>query len=98
MLTMFDPRQIPTLRQDIIRRDEGNGELLLYNPDTDQLHLVKGLGRLVVERCTGRDTLAAIISDLSASHQELATPYGQACLGRFVRELLERDLLQAVSA
>lgn len=95
MLTALDPNLVPVLRDDIIQRDEGDGELLLYNPDTDQLHRVRGVGRLLLERCTGATPLGAIIDELARepAYAVLASPYGRSCLARFIQELAERGLV-----
>jgi len=93
MLPMFDPRARPVLREDLILREEDDGELIIYNPATDALHSVKGVGAVFVRRCDGRATLGTISRELSADHAGLAGPYGWGMLHRFVDSLVERGVL-----
>lgn len=73
-------------------RPEDGGNFLLYNPRTDQLHLLGELGKRIFDLCDGR-AIDDIVSEGSALIEDETGP--QACqqVLNFLCALKKRDLV-----
>ena len=73
-------------------RPESEGKFLLYNPRTDQLHLIGPLAKKVFDLCDG-----SLIDDIIQRGQDLigqeAEHLNQPQLLQFLCELHKRDLV-----
>lgn len=72
-------------------------EYLIYNPHTDELHLLPPTGFFVYQLCDGLHTVEEIAGELAEGLDASATAVRQPLM-RFLGELVERGILEAGSA
>ncbi len=82
------------LKPDVVVRPETDG-YLLYNPATDQLHLISGEGHAFLQMLDGTRTLESAISDFVTGLEPTAAEHAKWLTLLFVKNLVERKLLDA---
>lgn len=73
-------------------RDESENKFLLYNPRTDELHIVSELGKRLFDLCDGREIDEIVRFEFADHEAEISEITPDQILG-FLCELKKRDLV-----
>lgn len=73
-------------------RDEGEGNYLLYNPRTDQLHLLDIRGKCIFDLCDGR-SIDDVVYEGTQLSKDAASPLPPEAVLEFLCSLRRRDLV-----
>ncbi|MBL0212255.1 MAG: PqqD family protein [Holophagaceae bacterium] len=89
---MINPSDILVRSSCCVVRDQESGKLV-YNPHTDELHLVPPTGFLAIELCDGLKTAGEIATGL-ASAFDIPPEEVRVALLSFFGKLVDRGILQ----
>lgn len=73
-------------------RDEGEGNYLLYNPRTDQLHMLDERGKRIFDLCDGRE-IDNVVNEGAQLDRGGAPPLTPEAVLEFLCSLRRRDLV-----
>jgi hypothetical protein len=73
-------------------RDESEGNYLLYNPRTDQLHLLDARGKCIFDLCDGR-AIDDVVNEGAQLSKDEASPLTPEAVLEFLCSLRRRDLV-----
>lgn len=84
-------------RRDIVVRPEGDeGEVLLFDPETERIKVLNHTGFLVWNLCDGQHTQADVADSLSEEYASVARDLVVADVEAFVQDLLDLGFVETV--
>jgi hypothetical protein len=86
-------------RPDVVVRPEGDeGEVLLFDPETERVKVLNHTGFFVWNLLDGRHTEADVVERLSAEHASVAHDVVTGDVHAFVQDLLDLGFVETTSA
>jgi Coenzyme PQQ synthesis protein D (PqqD) len=86
-------------RSDLIVREEGDeGEVLLFDPETERLKVLNHTGFLLWQWCDGRHTLEDLVGMMCARYGATAQDVLRSDVESFLQQMFELGLLEHVGS
>jgi hypothetical protein len=85
----------PTRREDLVCRQLDETETLLYDPETEALHVLNPTARLIWELCDGEHTVADMVAAMESQYAGTEGSDVPGHVRRTLDTLAARGLLQS---
>ncbi len=89
----MDSTSIVSRNKGIVTRAESNGKYLIYNPETDEIHLLQPLAYQILNLCETPHSVASLLSKTTEQTPALQCEKGQEAIMGLLEKLTERRLL-----